>query len=267
MYIKMAEDKSLHITIPASIYRGENQADLLVFLLPELYEDVRLADCVVAMRYILPTGEGFSEELVLAPELYRTYCQFGTKVDTQLTAVAGDITVWLTAIDGADNEVLKTGEVTITVLRSKNIADYMPQESLDQIDRLTADVEKLKKTKADNIIFNEANSTIQLTAGGMPIGDQVYVCANTAALIIDMKLTEDGHLIAYMDDGSEKDLGVVVGKDGAVYIPHLDDHKVLSFTIEDAPGEIPDPVDLNPSDEWSSIGDAEVKTDYLWEKL
>ena len=42
-----------------------------------------------------------------------------------------------------------------------------------------------------------------------------------------------------------KNLGRIVGADGAVYVPHIDDKKVLSFTIEKAPDKVPDPVDLN----------------------
>lgn len=44
--------------------------------------------------------------------------------------------------------------------------------------------------------------------------------------------------------------------------------KILTFTIEDQPNGVPEPVDLNPSDEWSGIGDEnENVTDYIWEQL
>lgn len=48
--------------------------------------------------------------------------------------------------------------------------------------------------------------------------------------------------------------------------------KVLTFTIETEPGEVPDPVDLNPNDEWADMGDGEIgssggKTDYVWDDM
>ena len=52
----------------------------------------------------------------------------------------------------------------------------------------------------------------------------------------------------------------------AVYVPHVSDKKILSFTIENHPTDVPEPVDLNPNDEWSTIDDDGV-TDYMWETL
>lgn len=58
------------------------------------------------------------------------------------------------------------------------------------------------------------------------------------------------------------------GADGKVYVPHIDEHKVLTFTIEDTAGEVPDAVDLNPNDEWSGIDESEaVVTDYVWDTI
>lgn len=52
--IKMNEDKSLETTVEATIYQNEKNADTLVFLLPRLYEEVNLANCIALLRYILP---------------------------------------------------------------------------------------------------------------------------------------------------------------------------------------------------------------------
>ena len=68
-----------------------------------------------------------------------------------------------------------------------------------------------------------------------------------------MKISMDGELLVFFDDGNVKNLGKVVGEDGAVYVPHLDDHKILSFTLKNHPTEIPAPVDLNPFDDWGSF--------------
>ena len=47
---------------------------------------------------------------------------------------------------------------------------------------------------------------------------------------------------------------------------------VLTFTVETEPGEVPEPVDLNPNDEWGDIGEGGmdfpgVETGYVWEDM
>lgn len=84
--------------------------------------------------------------------------------------------------------------------------------------------------------------------------------------ITSVSITDAGELEIKFSDGSTKVVGKVVGDDGKVYVPHIDEHKILTFTIEDEAGEIPDPVDLNPSDEWSGMEDESV-TDYIWEPM
>ncbi len=54
---------------------------------------------------------------------------------------------------------------------------------------------------------------------------------------------------------------------GKTYVPHIDEHNVLTFTLEDNPTDIPDPVDLNPFDEWSEIDESEAASDYVWESM
>ena len=68
--------------------------------------------------------------------------------------------------------------------------------------------------------------------------------------VVDAELAENGDMILKMSDGTEKNIGSVAGEDGAVYVPHISEQKILSLQIEDEPGDVPDPVDLNPHDEW-----------------
>ena len=201
MYIKTNDDKSLIITIPTTIYRGEKNADLITFLVPHYYGEQNVADCKMMMRYVLPSGLGRSEALSYLPETYKDYLQFSTPLDTSMTAERGDVTIWLTAFDSNNDVILKTGEVIITVHQSKDIDAYLPPDDLDQLDDLQARVEALE------------NDT-----------DEVYV-------------------------------------------PHMDDRKILSWTIEEAAGEVPDPVDLNPFDEWRPIEADGVETEYKWEPM
>lgn len=53
---------------------------------------------------------------------------------------------------------------------------------------------------------------------------------------------------------------------GVIFIPSIDEDKILSWTISKTADNltIPDPVDLNPFDEWSTDGD--VVSEYEWEE-
>lgn len=235
MYIKMNDDKSLIITVPTTIYRGEKNADLITFLIPAKYENQNVADCSVVMRYILPDGTGHSDALVYLPEMYKGYLQYSTPVNTRLTAQEGQVTIWLTGFDLEDNVVLKTSEVLIKVEASRNITDHLSQGDLDQLDQMSAKILDLEQRKADNITFHAEDNTLQLVADGSEIGDRVEI--------------------------------PVGANGGSVYVPSINAHKVLSWTIEEQPEAVPSPVDLNPFDEWSSVDGDEVQSDYVWEDM
>lgn len=177
MYVmKLGTDKSLTTTIHAKIYQGEKNADTLVFLAPRKYENTNLADCDLMLRYILPSGYGKSEELEMDPIPYNeNYYRYHLKVTTELTEVPGEIELWLTAIDLNDNVVLKSDTAEIEILPTKNISDYFSPDDLDQLDRLSAQVEMLSREKADGLTYDEAQRYLQLTADGVPIGNIVIV--------------------------------------------------------------------------------------------
>jgi hypothetical protein len=53
-----------------------------------------------------------------------------------------------------------------------------------------------------------------------------------------------------------------------VYVPTVDERKILSWTIQEVTDEMPEipPTDLNPNDEWSETGN-EVESEYIWEPM
>lgn len=159
-------------------------------------------------------------------------------------------------------------------------AEAALNERIDKTDEVVA-------AKADNIVFDPEDSTIQLVSTvevkdeegnptgeyeKIPLGDRIFVRADTARGILDMEINELGELIVTFEDETTQNLGVVIGKDGVVYVPHVDEHKVLTFTIESEPSEVPDPVDLNPNDEWSDMGDGDMESPggvstYVWDDM
>lgn len=122
--------------------------------------------------------------------------------------------------------------------------------------------------KADNITFNAEDSTIQLSASGALIGDKIKVntSGGEGVGITNVAINDNGDLLVTFDDGTQQNAGRARGKDGVVYIPHVDEYKVLTFTIEEKPKEVPPAVDLQPSDEWSTPEENGV-TPYIWKTL
>ena len=101
------------------------------------------------------------------------------------------------------------------------------------------------------------------------VGDvQKYIDSVGAGLaVVDAEISPDNELILKFSDGSEKNIGVIAGEGGVVYVPHISDRKILTFTIEKSPQEVPGPVDLNPFDEWVGIEGSDLTSDYTWESL
>jgi hypothetical protein len=104
-------------------------------------------------------------------------------------------------------------------------------------------------------------NTIQLTANGTPIGDAVeYASCGIKSFDVD----ENDNITITLLDGRVIDLGNIEGASGATFTPHIDKDKILTWTNDkDLPN--PDPVDLNPFDEWSTVPDEGIETDYEWE--
>lgn len=87
----------------------------------------------------------------------------------------------------------------------------------------------------------------------------------TGVSVTDCEINADGNLIVTLSDGSQIDAGRAVGDDGATFIPSIDEQKILSWT-NNGGLENPEPVDLNPSDEWSDI-DGSGETQYIWSPM
>ena len=134
-----------------------------------------LADYGVRMDYITPDGIGNSEMLLAEQDSYKGYLQFYVPVDCPMTDQEGTVELWLSILDMDGTLVIKTGSNYLLVEERKVITDYYPAEKRELLDNLAADVEALKKTKADNLIYDTEESYLQLSAEGEPIGDKVFM--------------------------------------------------------------------------------------------
>lgn len=281
MYIKLDESMSLVVTVNEPIYRGDNLNRKIIYLVPVKVGDVDVLTAKVYLSYIRADGAADVVILERTAEKYKeAYFQYVLPVSCKLTKYPGEVCTWIQIYSGTPSNptISKSGECMLYVQESKNMDEYLGDchmTALYQLHKQMDDsfasvdgaIDAIIAEKADNILFNSEDSTIQLTANGIPIGDKASVSAGTGMGIKDMQITVDGELIVSFDNDTIKNLGRVVGNDGVVYVPHVDNHKVLTFTIEKDAGEIPPPTDLNPNDEWGGVNDDTVTTDYVWETI
>ena len=133
-----------------------------------------------------------------------------------------------------------------------------PEESCGEvINKLSAIID----TKADNIIYNEEDSTVQLLSNGIAIGNKVEV-SNCGIKSFDVD--ENDNITVTLVNGKVIDLGNIEGASGATFTPHISEDLILSWT-NDKGLPNPDPVDLNPYDDWVEDSAEGSSSDYIWE--
>lgn len=308
LYIKLDENMELVITKNEPIYRGDHMNQKITYLIPVMVGDIDMLTATVYLSFIRADGTADVALLVREDEPYNErYYQYHLPITTTLSRFPGEVCTFLQIFAGSPRHpaVAKSGECILRVLDSRNMDEYITDRNLrliyemqrymeDKVEKAeTALNERIDQTnknvdaKADNIVFNAEDSTIQLVStvrtvneetgeeetAIVPLGDPIFVRADTARGIANMEINADGDLIVTFEDEETQNMGRVVGRDGAVYVPHIDEHKVLTFTIDTNPGtEPPPPVDLDPNDEWGEIGDGGmdspgVVTSYVWESM
>lgn len=128
---------------------------------------------------------------------------------------------------------MTTNAVKIPVERNNMYHDYTDPSYDEVINKLSAIVD----TKADNILYNEDNKTIQLESNGSPIGDAIEAC--------DCE-----------------------GNAGGIYVPNVTPDNILEFTLQNTPAEDHYEFDIDVSNNWvdDETGDDAANSNYIWEE-
>lgn len=273
MYIKLDSDMNLSVTVNEPIYRGDNLNRKIIYLIPAVIGEISTETAFIYLSYI--RADGTADVVILEKmdnKYNEDYYQYTFPITCKLTRYPGEVCSWIQIYAGTPSnpQISKSGECMLYVLESKNMDAYICDESITAVYQMHRELEQTKAQKADNIIYNSDDSTIQLTANGMPIGEKIFVNTTSDATVTGVSVSEDKELIITFSDGKQENLGSVLGKDGAVYVPHVSEQKILTFTVEKEPTTVPEPVDLNPSNEWSGVNDesgGKTNSDYVWEHI
>lgn len=146
----------------------------------------------VILEYVLPVSRKYrTVKLTKDDDGYNGYLKYVVPIDTDLSSEAGDVEMQLTFAyvglepDGTSiQRVRKTMVCNLHVTPIAAWSDIIPDEALSSLDqriiKIDAQIKHLNemgdvfdKTKADNIRYDAVENSIQLTAKGREIGDEV----------------------------------------------------------------------------------------------
>ena len=283
--ILLNESNELITSVKERIMQRSKLVDSLHFLVDPIYKEMSMSDFLVTMEYILPISREYKTEiLVQSPELYKGKLEYKLPFDTCLTKEHGKIEVQLTLTkveltpDGDNIQyVRKTSPTTITIVPIAAWSDVIADDALTALDQRIIQTQamieavdemnwNLDETKADNIIYDESGKYLQLTACGKPIGNKIKINATVTSGISEIRIDEDGNLVALYSDGRQE----VVGKTGSncagIYIPSMQED-VLTFTLSDKATDNVISFDIDKSNNWSEVDGAEQSSNYIWREL
>lgn len=217
--IIVCDDNSLYGSCKRKIMQREKLFNKLWFLVPPHYNGYDMSKCVVTMRYILPISKEFrTETLVLSDDRYEECLKYVLPIDTDLTREWGDIELNLTftmldkVLDIDDNgntvqkivqRVRKTGNHMLSITQIADWDSVVPDSALSALDQriikqdaqikaLASLAEAFNNSAVDNLVYDNVNETLQLSANGVGIGNKVSV----------RDMLEDGTPVVDLDDNS-----------------------------------------------------------------
>lgn len=192
--IIVCDDNTLYGSCKTKIMQREKLVNKLWILVPPCYNGYDMSKCTVTMRYLLPISKEFkTETLVLSEERYEEYLKYVLPVDTCFTKEWGDLELNLTFTmldeDKYGNIIQRVRKTENHILTIAKIPDWdaiIPDSALSALDQrilkqdaqimaLANLAETIENSKVDNLVYNEAEETLQLSANGIGVGDKVSV--------------------------------------------------------------------------------------------
>lgn len=195
--ILVNNDNSLYGSHKERIVKGSKLVDDLVFIMEPIYNGIDMTSASVLMEYVLPISREYKTEyLTLSDERYNNcFLQYKLPFDSNLTKEAGSIEVKLTFayadMDISGNivqRIRKTSSTTIEIVPIDAWSDLIPDSALSALDQriLKQDAQIRALTDlanvldgstniVDNLVYDEKDDTLQLSANGVGVGDKVSV--------------------------------------------------------------------------------------------
>lgn len=210
--ILVCDDNSLYGSQKSKIIQKEKLVNKLCFLVAPHYNGYDMSQCTVTMRYLRPISREFvTETLVLSDDKYEEFLKYVLPIDTDLTKEWGDIELNLTftMVESDDNgnvvqRVRKTDSYMLTITQIPDWDSLVPDSALSALDQRIlkqdaqikalaelADVFNGEVNIVDNLVYNDDEATLQLSANGVGVGDKVSVkdMLDEGAPVVDFNST------------------------------------------------------------------------------
>lgn len=193
--ILVNEDNSLYGSKKERVMQRSKLVDSLVFITESTYKGVDMTNATVMLEYILPVSREYKTViLTLSDEKYNDcYLQYKLPFDVDLTSQAGSLEIQLTFAYSEMNEngnivqrVRKTSTTKIDVIPIAKWSDIIPDSVLGGLDQrlivMNAQIQALddymnvvNTNKVDNLVYDDKNETLHLSANGKVVGNKVSV--------------------------------------------------------------------------------------------
>lgn len=194
--IIVGDDNSLYGSCKERILQKEKMFNKLCFLVAPHYKGYDMSQCTVTMRYLLPISKEFViEELVLSDEKHEDHLMYVLPIDTKFTKEWGEVQLNLTFtmldVDDDGNviqRVRKTDNYNLKITELPDWDKFIPDPALENLDQRILKIDAQMKALAelsgsidgnvnlvDNLVYDDVESTLQLSSKGVGVGDKVSV--------------------------------------------------------------------------------------------
>lgn len=188
-------DNTLYGSQKSRVMQRSKLVDELRFIVEPTYNGIDMTTATIMLEYVLPVSRKYKTVLlVLDDERYNgCYLQYKLPFDTDLTSEAGSLELQLTFAYVEMNHngvgiqrVRKTSSTTIEIIPITAWSDIVPDEALSDLDERLIKIDAqmramndyldvIDSNKVDNLVYDDVNETLQLSANGMGIGNKVSV--------------------------------------------------------------------------------------------
>jgi len=172
----------------------EKMFNKLWFLVEQHYNGYDMSQCTVTMRYRLPISREFkTETLELSSERYKDHLKYVLPIDTNFSKEWGDVELNLTFtmldVDINGNIVQRVRKTDNHILHVTQLPDwdnFIPDGALSALDQrilkqdaqikaLESLANALDSNMVDDLVYDDAKETLQLSARGVAVGNKVSV--------------------------------------------------------------------------------------------
>ena len=196
MYVILVNpDNTLYGSVKQRVMQRSKLVDTLKFIVDPIYNGIDMTDATVMLEYVLPVSREYKTVLLtLLDERYNDcFLQYQLPFDVDLTSQAGALELQLTFayVEMMPNgigvqRVRKTSSTTIDIVPITAWSDIIPDSALSSLDqrliKLDASMRAMNdylnvidNNQVDNLVYDDKNETLQLSAKGVGIGNKVNV--------------------------------------------------------------------------------------------